>query len=67
MEEVKTQHRNLTVAFYEYKKAYDKVHHNWMLRVYSLMGLPTNVINLLRQLVSYWKTRLEIWNEEKRK
>ena len=35
MEEVKTQHRNLAVAFYDYKKAYDKVHHDWMLRVYS--------------------------------
>ena len=31
MEEVKTQHKNLAVAFYDYKKAYDKVHHDWML------------------------------------
>ena len=49
MEEVKTQHRNLAVAFYEYKKAYHKVHHEWMLRVYSRMVLPANVISLLRQ------------------
>ena len=28
MEEVKTYHRNLAVAFYDYKKAYDKVHHD---------------------------------------
>ena len=35
MEEVKTQHRNLVLAFYDYKKAYDKVHHDWMQRVYS--------------------------------
>ena len=34
MEEVKTYHRNLAVAFYDYKKAYDKVHHDWMLRLY---------------------------------
>ena len=27
------------------------------------MGLPANMISLLRQLMSYWKTRLEIWNE----
>ena len=31
MEEVKIQHRNLAVAYYDYKKAYDKVHHDWML------------------------------------
>ena len=30
MEEVKTYHRNLAVAFYDYQKAYDKVHHDWM-------------------------------------
>ena len=35
MEEVKQYHRNLAVAFYDYKKAYDKVHHDWMLRVYE--------------------------------
>ena len=28
MEEVKTQHRNLAVAFYDYRKASDKVHHD---------------------------------------
>ena len=33
MEEVKQYHRNLAVAFYDYKMAYDKVHHDWMLRV----------------------------------
>ena len=53
-EEVKTQHRNLAVAFYDCKKAYDKGHHDWMLRVYSWMGLPANVISL----------RLEIWNKQ---
>ena len=30
MEEVKQYHRNLAVTFYDYKKAYDKVHHDWM-------------------------------------
>ena len=28
----------------------------------SWMGLPANVISLLRQVMRYWKTRLEIWN-----
>ena len=46
MEEVKEYHGNLAVAYYDYKKAYDKVHHDWMLRVYSWMGIPLNVISL---------------------
>ena len=67
MKEVKTQHRNLAVAFYNYKKAYNKVHHDWMLKIYSWIGLPANVISLLRQGVRYCKTRLEIWNEGEKK
>ena len=44
MEEVKQHHRNLAVTFYNYKNAYDKVHHDWMIRVYELIGIPRNVI-----------------------
>ena len=46
-EEVKTYHPNLAVAFYDYKKTYDKVHHDWMLRVYKWSGIPDNVMTLL--------------------
>ena len=67
MEEVKSDHRTLAVAYYDYKKAYDKVHHDWMLRVYTWIGIPTNVITLLRELMRKWKTRLEIWNNGEKK
>ena len=30
MEDVKQYHRNLAVALYACKKAYDKVHHDWI-------------------------------------
>ena len=60
MEEVKTYHRNLAVVFYDYKKAYDKLYHDWMLRVYKWTGIPDNVITLLNSLMRKWKTRLEI-------
>ena len=63
MEEVKLYHRNLAVAFYDYKKAYDKVHHDWMLRVYQWIGIPQEVIKLLSRLMHLWKTRLEISNK----
>ena len=62
MEEVEQHHRNLAVAFYDYKKAYDKVHHDWMIRVYEWIGIPRNVIRQIQELMSKWKTRLEIWN-----
>ena len=61
MEEVKQHHCNLAVAFYNYKKAYGKVHHDWMIRVYEWIGIPKSVIKLVKMLMRKWKTRLEIW------
>ena len=51
MEEVKTYHRHLAVAFYNYKKAYNKIQHDWMLRIYKWIGIPDNVITLLNLLM----------------
>lgn len=65
MDEVKEYHRNLAVAYYDYKKAYDMVHHDWMLRVYRWMGIPENVISLLKELMLKWKTRLELLSDGK--
>ena len=61
MEEAKEYHRNLAVAFYDYKKAYDKVHHDWMTRVYEWIGIPRSVVHLIVELMRKWRTRLEIW------
>ena len=66
MEEVKQHDCNLAVAFYDYKKACDKVHHDWMIRVYEWFGIPRNVIRLIQELMSKWKTRLEIWNRSEK-
>ena len=65
-EEVKQHHRNLAAAFYDYKKAYDKIHHDWMTRVYEWISIPRNVIQLIDKLMCKWKTRLEIWNGGKK-
>ena len=61
MDEVKQHHRNLAVAFYDYKKAYDNVHHDWMLRVYQWISIPADVIQLISKFMDLWKTRLEVW------
>ena len=66
MEEVKQYHRNLAVVFYDYRKAYDKVHHDWMVRVYHWIGIPKEVITLISELMEKWKTRLEIWSRSEK-
>ena len=47
MEEVKQYHRNLAVAFYDYKKAYDKVRNNLMLSMYQWIGIPKEIMELI--------------------
>ena len=60
---MKTYQRILAVAFYDYKKAYDKVHHDWMLRVYKWIGILDNVITLLSSIMRKWKITLGIWKD----
>ena len=67
MEEVKEHQGDLAVAYYDYKKACDKVHHDWMLRVYNWMRIPVNVMLLPELVVKKWKTRLAIWSNGKKK
>ena len=56
MDEVWEKKRNLAVSFYDYQKAYDMVRHDWMIRVFTWMGYPSKLINVLKQLMDGWKT-----------
>ena len=57
MDEMKHYHRNLAVAFYDYKRAYNKVQDDCMLRVYRWIGIPDEVIKMISNLMELWKTR----------
>ena len=57
---VKKRHRNLSIAYYDYRKAYNNVHRDWMLRVHNWIGIPTDVISVSTELMKRWKTRLEV-------
>ena len=66
VEEVRTHKRNLAVAYYDCPKAYDMVHHDWMLRVYEWMGIPKSVCKVIEQLMVRWRTRLEVFDQGKK-
>ena len=66
MEEVRKHRRNLAVAYYDYRKAYDSVHHDWMLRVFDWIGIPNDIRLVLQELMKRWKTRLEVWDDNKK-
>ena len=60
MDEVREKKRNLAVSFYDYQKAYDMVRHEWMIRVFTWMRYSSKLINVLKQLMDGWKTKLEV-------
>ena len=60
MDEVREKKRNLGVSFYDYQKACNMVRHNWIIRVFTWTGYPSNLINVLKQLMGGWKTKLEV-------
>jgi hypothetical protein len=62
MDEVRSYHRDLAVAYYDYQKAYDKVHHDWVLRVFKWIGIPEAIIKIIEHMMSKWKVKLEVRN-----
>ena len=60
MGEVRENQRDIAVAYYDYRKAYDMVHHVWMLRVYEWMGIAEKVRKVIGELTKRWKTHLEV-------
>ena len=60
MGEVREKKRNLVVSFYDYQKAYDMVRHDRMIRVFTWMGYASKLINVMKQLMDGWKTKIEV-------
>ena len=66
-DKVRNQQRNLAVAFYAYQKAYDMVRHDWMIRVYQLMGVPEKVVNVITKLMEGWNEKISTSRTIKRR
>ena len=41
-----------------FRKAYDMMHHSWMIKSLELVGAPKNIVNLLKETMENWKTNL---------
>ena len=56
MEDCKSKHRNLSMAWIDYHKAFDGVPHSWVLKVLDLFKTPPVFMNFLRINMSMWET-----------
>ena len=56
--QVRINHRCMSVAWIDYRKAYDSVPHNWLLQCLRLFGFPSVLVNCLERLFPLWRTTL---------
>ena len=58
LREVKEKKRCLSMAWIDYKKAYDMVPHDWILKVMKLCKVAGNLSSLVGNSMTHWKTEL---------
>ena len=63
--EVKENRRNLTAVWLDYKKAFDSVPHSWIVESLKLARVPDKIINAIAVLMTKWKTKMQIYGENK--
>eukprot|EP00795_Rhopilema_esculentum_P006840 gene6840-biopygen8293 len=54
----KRRHKNLAMAWVDYKKAYDMVPHSWIIECLRLYRVSDNVVNLIERSMTNWKVQL---------
>ena len=64
IENCKTRLKNLSTAWIDYRKAFDSVPHDWILRSLELYKVSPFISNFLRNSMSKWRTRLFLSHNE---
>ena len=58
LENYRKSKRNLSTAWIDYKKAFDSVSHEWILKALQLYKISPIISNFLSISMTKWKTRL---------
>ena len=59
--EVTGNRRNLITVWLDYKKAFDSVPHDWVIKSLQLAKVPTIIIQAIQSLMNKWKTRVHLY------
>ena len=51
------QEQNLSMAWINYQKAFDRVPQSWIIKSLELIGVNTKVMSFNKKVMTYWKTR----------
>ena len=60
LDEVKKNRRNLYMMWFDYKKAFDSVPHDWIIKALKLAKVPHEIIRTVMNLMELWSTQLSL-------
>ena len=58
LNDCRMRHKNLAMAWVDYKKAYDMVPHFWIIECLKMACVPQNITTFLQQSMRSWNTEL---------
>lgn len=63
--QVKRRQRNISLAWVDYRKAFDSIPHSWLKKTLHLYGISKPVIALLEHMMKTWRTQLVVNSKNK--
>jgi hypothetical protein len=63
--ECKRRKKNLSMAWIDYQKVFDRVPHIWIIKSLGLMGIKNKVISFTKKVMHHWRTRMCLHAEQK--
>ena len=64
LENCKKRKKNLSVAWIDYKKAFDSVLHSWILKFLQIYKIHPVLITFIEESMSKWKTNMTLVHKE---
>ena len=64
LEEVTQYRRTAFFMWFDYKKAFDSIPHEWLFKALELAKVPKIIIESIRNLVSNWQTEISLQTEK---
>ena len=64
LSKVRQKKRNLLTVWLDYRKAFDSVPHDWIIKALQLAKVPKNLIESIKRLTKQWATILNLRGED---
>ena len=61
IEDCKKKKKNLSMAWIDYRKAYDSVRHEWILKTLQMYRFNEKLIKFMEASMSNWKTTMKLF------